>query len=52
MTQSIRPAFNVFSDIDGTLLQNGYIYVGAPNTNPETNPYRSLIYHMINSPII
>ena len=37
-TQSIRNPFPIFEDIDGTLLQNGYIYAGSPNTNPETNP--------------
>lgn len=30
--------FPLFVDLGGNLLTNGYIYIGAENQNPETNP--------------
>jgi hypothetical protein len=34
----VTPPFPVFSDIDGQPLENGYIWIGAVNLNPQTNP--------------
>lgn len=34
----ILPIFPVFTDIDGQPLESGYIWVGQPNLNPQTNP--------------
>ena len=34
----IAPPYPVFCDTDGTPLDAGYIYIGNPNTNPETSP--------------
>jgi hypothetical protein len=38
MSSSIVSPFPVFNDLDGTPLENGYIYIGASNLNPETSP--------------
>jgi parallel beta-helix repeat protein len=35
---SISAPFPIFSDIDGDPLDSGYIYIGATNQNPVTNP--------------
>jgi hypothetical protein len=35
---SIQPTFPIFTDIDGQPLEDGYIFVGAANLNPQTNP--------------
>ena len=35
---SVNPTFPIFTDIDGQPLENGYIYVGASNLDPQTNP--------------
>jgi hypothetical protein len=34
----VTPPFPVFSDIDGQPLENGYIWIGTVNLNPQTNP--------------
>jgi hypothetical protein len=34
----VTPPFPVFSDIDGQPLENGYIWIGTANLNPQTNP--------------
>lgn len=34
----IEVPFPVFPDLDGTPLEDGYIYIGQPNLNPETSP--------------
>jgi hypothetical protein len=34
---SVQPPFFVFADVDGEPLKNGYIYIGEPNLNAETN---------------
>jgi hypothetical protein len=34
----VTPPFSVFSDIDGQPLENGYIWIGTVNLNPQTNP--------------
>lgn len=34
----INPPFPVFSDVDGQPLEDGYVYVGVANQNPEVNP--------------
>ena len=33
----INPPFPVFSDVDGQPLEDGYIYIGVANQNPEVN---------------
>ena len=35
---SIESPYPTFTDLDGTPLQDGYIYVGTANLNPVTNP--------------
>lgn len=35
---SIQPTYPIFTDIDGQPLENGYIFIGATNLNPQTNP--------------
>jgi hypothetical protein len=35
---SIQVPFPVFQDRDGQPLDNGYIWIGQPNLNPQTNP--------------
>lgn len=35
---SIQVPFPVFQDRDGQPLENGYIWIGVPNLNPQTNP--------------
>lgn len=35
---TIEPPFPVFTDTDGNPLEDGYIYIGIENLNPETNP--------------
>ena len=34
----LAPPFPIFTDLDGKPLDNGYIYFGTANENPETNP--------------
>ena len=38
MSTSIVSPFPNFNDLDGTPLENGYIYIGTANLNPETSP--------------
>ena len=38
MSTSIKPPFPLFTDRDGSPLENGYIFVGEENKNPETFP--------------
>jgi len=35
---SIQVPFPVFQDSDGQPLENGYVWIGEPNLNPQTNP--------------
>jgi len=35
---SVNPTFPIFTDIDGQPLENGYVYVGAANLDPQGNP--------------
>jgi hypothetical protein len=35
---SIQPTYPIFTDIDGQPLENGYIWIGAVNLDPQTNP--------------
>ena len=35
---SIQVPFPVFQDRDGQPLDNGYVWLGEPNLNPQTNP--------------
>jgi hypothetical protein len=34
----IEPPYPVFTDTDGTPLENGYIWIGEEGLNPQTNP--------------
>jgi hypothetical protein len=38
MAFEIQSPFELFVDTDGTPLENGYVYIGEPSQNPETNP--------------
>lgn len=38
MTVIATPPFPSYFDVDGSPLDNGYIYYGVANQNPETNP--------------
>lgn len=38
MSQVINPPYTQYQDLDGQPLENGYIYIGEPNQNPETAP--------------
>jgi hypothetical protein len=35
---SIQPTYPIFTDIDGQPLENGYIWIGTANLDPQTNP--------------
>lgn len=35
---AIKPPFPAFAGSDGLPLENGYIWIGAVNLNPQTNP--------------
>lgn len=35
---SVQPTFPIFTDIDGQPLENGYIWIGVANLDPQTNP--------------
>jgi hypothetical protein len=35
---SVQPAFPIFTDTDGTPLENGYVWIGVENLEPSTNP--------------
>ena len=37
-TVAIIPPFETFTGLDGSLLENGKIYIGTADMNPETNP--------------
>ena len=35
---SINPPYPIFTDIDGQPLEDGYVWIGATNLDPQTNP--------------
>jgi parallel beta-helix repeat protein len=35
---SIQPVFPIFTDIDGQPLEDGYLWIGQANLDPQTNP--------------
>lgn len=35
---SIQPTYPIFTDIDGQPLEDGYVWIGTANLNPQTNP--------------
>jgi len=35
---SIQPTFPIFTETDGQPLENGYIWIGVANLDPQTNP--------------
>lgn len=35
---SIQPTYPIFTDIDGQPLENGFVWIGQPNLDPQTNP--------------
>ena len=40
-TQQIKNPLPTFTDIDGTPLENGHIYIGTSGLNPITNPLQA-----------
>jgi hypothetical protein len=34
----VEPPFEIFTDIDGQPLEAGYVWIGTPNLDPQTNP--------------
>jgi hypothetical protein len=38
MSLSVNPPYPIFSEADGQPLENGYIWIGAANLDPQTNP--------------
>jgi len=37
-TLSIQPTYPIFTDTDGQPLENGYVWIGVENLEPQTNP--------------
>lgn len=37
-TLSIQPTYPIFTDIDGQPLENGYVWIGTANLDPQVNP--------------
>lgn len=35
---SIQPTYPIFTDVDGRPLENGFVWIGQPNLDPQTNP--------------
>lgn len=35
---SVQPTYPIFTDVDGQPLENGYIWIGTENLDPQTNP--------------
>ena len=35
---SIQPTYPIFTDIDGQPLEDGYVWIGTANVDPEGNP--------------
>jgi len=38
---SIQPTYPIFTDVDGSPLQDGFVYIGAAGEDPESNPIRA-----------
>lgn len=38
MSLSVNPPYPIFSEADGLPLENGYIWIGAANLDPQANP--------------
>jgi hypothetical protein len=38
MSVSVNPPYPIFSEADGLPLENGYIWIGVANLDPQTNP--------------
>jgi hypothetical protein len=38
MSVSVNPPYPIFAEADGQPLENGYIWIGAANLDPQTNP--------------
>jgi hypothetical protein len=38
MSVSVNPPYPIFSEADGLPLENGYIWIGAANLDPQANP--------------
>lgn len=36
--QSIQPTYPIFTDVDGQPLENGFVWVGQANLDPQVNP--------------
>ena len=48
---AIETPFQIFTDIDGIPLENGYIYVGEVNKNPEVHPVTIYIDKELTTPL-
>ena len=35
---AVSPPYPIFTDVDGSPLENGFIYIGTVNLNPQSNP--------------
>ena len=46
VTTQLAPPYPIFTDRDGSPLDAGYLYFGAVNENPETNPIQ--VYYDVN----
>jgi hypothetical protein len=48
----IETPFPIFNDIDGQPLENGYIFIGAANLNPITNPVSTFFNAALTIPAV
>jgi hypothetical protein len=49
LTQVTGP-YPIFTDLDGTPLDDGYLYIGAINDDPEQNPIQVFFGQQPNNP--
>jgi hypothetical protein len=48
---SVQPPFPYFTDTDGSALEDGYIWLGEENMNPQTNPVAVYLDDALTQPI-
>lgn len=48
---SVQPPFPYFTDTDGSALEDGYIWLGEENMNPQTNPVAVYLDDAFTQPI-
>lgn len=49
---SIQPTFPIFTETNGQPLENGYIFLGAANLNPQTNPIAAFFNAALTIPAV